>query len=334
MTTARSSGMTLLDTALELAVRAPSLHNIQPWRWRSGDDAVELFLDTSRRLPATDPHDRELTISCGAALHHLVVALAGMGRAATVHRLPDPARPSCLARVELTERPPSPSDVALAAAIPRRRTDRRRFTCWPVPPELLGELHALARIDGLTLNTITTPDLRWTLHHAITDAARLQSGDQAVTAELAAWSGRDTTRHDGVPAANVPSLTRVPGQPPMRAFARPELTAPATSGEPENAALLVVSTPVDRPLQWLRTGELTSAILLTATRDGLGSSPLTQPFEVADTRAVLRSALGGRAHPQILIRLGWPTPATAQLPITPRRPVADVAGAMNDWRGI
>ena len=67
---------TTMRAALELALRAPSLHNSQPWRWRLDGTTAYLYLDSTRRLPATDPHARELVISCGAALHHLQVALA------------------------------------------------------------------------------------------------------------------------------------------------------------------------------------------------------------------------------------------------------------------
>ena len=83
-------GEATLRTALELAGRAPSLHNSQPWRWRLDGSIVHLYLDAARQLRATDPDARELVISCGAALHHLQVALAGQGRQVRVRRLPDP----------------------------------------------------------------------------------------------------------------------------------------------------------------------------------------------------------------------------------------------------
>lgn len=37
------------ERAVELALRAPSLHNTQPWRWRIADDAVELHADLPLR---------------------------------------------------------------------------------------------------------------------------------------------------------------------------------------------------------------------------------------------------------------------------------------------
>ena len=40
-----------LRRIVELATRAPSVHNAQPWRWRGGPHSLELYADRSRRCP-------------------------------------------------------------------------------------------------------------------------------------------------------------------------------------------------------------------------------------------------------------------------------------------
>lgn len=82
-----------LYTAVEQALRAPSVHNTQPWRWRIRPEAVELHADWRRHLVATDPDRRDLILSCGAALHHLRVALSAQGLAVRVDRLPGSREP-------------------------------------------------------------------------------------------------------------------------------------------------------------------------------------------------------------------------------------------------
>ena len=65
----------LVHELIRAACSAPSVHNTQPWAWRVLDSTtIELYADRTRQLPATDPLGRDLAISCGAALHHLVVA--------------------------------------------------------------------------------------------------------------------------------------------------------------------------------------------------------------------------------------------------------------------
>jgi nitroreductase len=78
------------DDILERAVRAPSVHNTQPWRWRVNGTQVDLLADYNRQLVYADPARRDLMISCGAALHHFQVAAAGLGWATRVR--PPPGR--------------------------------------------------------------------------------------------------------------------------------------------------------------------------------------------------------------------------------------------------
>lgn len=103
--------------ALSLAVRAPSVHNTQPWLWRIGDTSVHLYADPDLQVPATDPDGRDLVVSCGAALHHFRVALRAEGWDTTVQRTPNPHDPWHLAAVEMHPRTATDEDV-LAASSP------------------------------------------------------------------------------------------------------------------------------------------------------------------------------------------------------------------------
>ena len=135
-------------SVIALALRAPSIHNSQPWRWVIGDNSVHLFADPDRQLPVADPDSRDLLVSCGAALHHLRVAFAAVGWATTVHRLPNPAQPDHLAAVECIPRTATAGDITLAAAISHRRTDRRRFSSWAVATSSAGHLSRARRCAG------------------------------------------------------------------------------------------------------------------------------------------------------------------------------------------
>jgi nitroreductase len=313
-----------LWAALGRAIRAPSIHNSQPWRWRIGARAVDLYADPTRRLPRTDPQGRDQVVSCGAALHHLLVALADHGQGARVHRLPDPARPDHLATVTPAPEIDVDIDARLAAEIDRRTTDRRPFRSWPVPAEVTGQFAEIADRQGLGLEIVTDPRARRRLYRAIEAAAEQQEADAAYAAELKEWSGRPIAALDGVPSHRAPVRATVPGQMPMRAFAGADTSGPLP-GEPESAALLLITSATDTPLQWLRVGEVVSAVLLTATHHGLAASPLTQPLEVGDTRAFLRDrGVRTTAHPQMLLRIGWPyADGTPPWP-TPRRPLTEV----------
>ncbi|MFZ4372011.1 MAG: nitroreductase family protein [Mycobacterium sp.] len=147
-----------LRAVLTLATKAPSVNNSQPWRWRIGPDSLHLYAhahdDAGHHLPRTDADRRDLLLSCGSALHHCTVGLAAMGWLASIDRLPDPADPDHLAAIEMVRRPPGELDVMLAAAIGRRRTDRRNYNSWPVPWGDIALMGARAARAGVMLRQI------------------------------------------------------------------------------------------------------------------------------------------------------------------------------------
>ena len=113
---------------IRYAVLAPSSHNAQPWLFRIQGDILDLVADRSRALPVADPHDRELVISCGAALECLAVAARGTGHMLAIEILPDPFDRDWIARARLQEDgAPSERERRLFEAIPHRRSTRRPF---------------------------------------------------------------------------------------------------------------------------------------------------------------------------------------------------------------
>ncbi|WP_028927866.1 Acg family FMN-binding oxidoreductase [Pseudonocardia acaciae] len=319
-----------LAAAVEHALRAPSVHNTQPWRWRILPSAVELHADWTRHLAWTDPDRRDLLISCGAALHHLRVALAAQDLAVRVARLPDPDRNGHLASVSIEPGGADPIDAALFAAVHRRRTDRRRMSHRQVPAAALRTIAEHADREHATLHPVTDPALRERLGAAVTEAARTQAHAPGYASELQIWTQRYAGARDGIPAANVaappPGLV---GASPLRRFPRSGLDQPHTptgTGPADDAAeLLVLTTPHDEPIDRLRAGEATSAALLAATRLGLATTPLSQATEIATTRNDIRShVLGILAHPQLILRVGWPASHAGEIPATDRRDLRSV----------
>jgi hypothetical protein len=306
---------------LSLATRAPSIHNSQPWQWRVGTQSLRLYADPDRHLPNADPDSRDLLLSCGASLHHAVVALAALGWQAKVHRLPNPAEPDHLAAIEVYRHSASELDVTLAAAIPRRRTDRRLYNAWRVPDADIALMGARAARAGVMLRQVA---LLPKLQHMVAQAVWQHATDHDYLTELSTWSGRYASLA-GVPARNIPPSD--PTAPiPGRLFAGPALAQPPdVSSDDDAAVVLALGTKDDSPLARLRAGEATSLMLLTATGLGLASCPVTEPLEIAETReAVKDDVFGDSGYPQMLLRIGWRPVNADPLPSTPRRPLSDV----------
>jgi nitroreductase len=310
-----------IRTALALATRAPSVHNSQPWRWRVADESLDLYADPTRHLSQTDPDRRDLTVSCGASLQHAVVALAALGWQSRVTRLPDPADRDHLASIRVSRCEPSATDISLAAAIPRRRTDRRVFSPWPVPRSDIAAIGTRVAHMGVQLRRV---EMSIDIRAIVAQAVSRHVHDDAYLRELTTWSGRYNSTA-GVPAHSTPKPS-VATPLPARIFAGSALTQPqgAVAGD-DHAVLLALGTSADDDLARLRAGEATSMALLTCTSLGLSSCPVTEPLEIAQTRAAIQSEVfGGAEYPQMMLRIGWAPVGADPLPATPRRPLDDV----------
>jgi nitroreductase len=308
-----------IRTALRLASRAPSVHNTQPWRWRVEAASLQLYADPGRQLPNTDPDGRDLILSCGTALHHCVAAFAAVGWQSRVSRLPNADDSTHLATIELSPRMADYVDIALAAAIPRRRTDRRYYSSWQVPVGDIALMAARAARNGVTLCQVEDID---TLHDIVAESVR-DHLTRDYLAELTTWSGRYFSVA-GVPARNTP-ISDPEAKIPSRLFAGASLPmAPDSCAADDNAVVLALGTRHDDRLAQLRAGEATSVVLLTATSTGLASCPVTEPLETAETRESVRSDIFGDGnYPQMLLRVGWAPINADPLPATPRRDLDD-----------
>jgi nitroreductase len=223
--------------------------------------------------------------------------------------------------VEVYRHPATEVDITLAAAIPRRCTDRRRYSSWSVPGNYISLMGARAARAGVMLRQIESlPQLQ----HIVAQAVWRHATDHDYLTELTTWSGRYASLA-GVPARNAPQSDPTAPIPP-RLFAGPALAQPPdTDSADDNAAVLALGTKEDSALAQLRAGEATSLVLLSATALGLASCPVTEPLEIVETRdAVQIEVFGISGFPQMLLRIGWAPVNADPLPSTPRRPLADV----------
>lgn len=187
-----------IETAVALACRAPSLHNSQPWRWELSGNVLHLYSDPDRLLPATDAFGRQLILSCGAALDHLVSAFAGLGWTTDVERIPNRENPFHLAAVRFTPAG-AVSDAARrrAAAIDQRRSDRLPFAQPAQWDDVTMELRKIAVERGIQLDVLPRGS-RPALFAASELADRVRSHDSMYQDELSWWTG-NSQLPDGIP---------------------------------------------------------------------------------------------------------------------------------------
>lgn len=304
------------------AGRAPSVHNTQPWRWVFDGTRLHLFRDDSRWLAATDPHARQLVISCGAALHHARTAFADAGWHTDTSRLPDPARPDHLAAITFRPWPDPPPGIAdRATAIDRRRTDRLPLLPPPRQADLVHRARLLVQPHDLELHLLGE-DARDRLAEVSAHDTAAHRYDMAYQSELHWWTGH-SAEAGGVPAQSLASAEEFARVGVGRALpSRASSTRRADLAD--RSSLLVISSPADAPETWLRTGDALSAVLLECTAQGLAICPLTHITEPPTGRRTIAELLHHTTVPQIVLRVGVSPLTAPPPPRTPRRPVEEI----------
>jgi hypothetical protein len=307
---------------LNYAILAPSIHNTQPWLFRPMDDAVEIYTDRSRMLPATDPAGREMTISCGAALTNLLVAVRRFGYEGWVQYCPDRGNADFLASVRLGRpRAPGHQEESLFQSIQRRRSVRTPFQDRPVPRELQRRLIWLASEFGCWIYFAESDRDRDAVAFLVESAQRSRLDDEPYQNERLTWlgngypAGAPSDFDSGASAALAHSRSGMPERTPgLRWLERDQSLIQASP------ALLVLGTRGDTPYEWLRAGEALQQILLRAGIEHVSASFLNQPCQLPWLREDLRAITGRNGPPQALLRMGY----SAGTAPSPRRPVEEV----------
>ncbi len=324
--------------ALAYAVLAPSPHNRQPWLFDlEGEDGLAVYCELDRRLPETDPEDRQITIGFGCLLELLDLAAAEFGHRLVIEAFPEGAPGPRLDQAPVARvrwRPDAArSRDPLFRQVLTRRTNKEPFDpARPVSGAALERLRRAARapdrvgVSAEAAKLRALRDLTWRAHKVEVGTPRtlMESVDlmRIGKAEIEAAP-------DGIDIGGAfPELLKLAG-----VLTRETLGDPGSEAFRQGLALydeiihsamahLWITTPGNSRREQLETGRDWLRINLAATAEGLGLHPLSQALQEYPEMAPLFAevhreldAAGGRV--QILARLGY----GPEVPPSPRWPL-------------
>ncbi len=319
--------------ALSYAILAPNPHNLQPWLVDlSEDGVVTLLADPSRRLSATDPFDRQLTIGLGCFLELMDIAASALG-----YRIETTLFPEGTSTEMIGGKPVAratffheniPVDPLFTQTLNRRSTKKPFDLSRPVAPELIKQLSPKVpdiRFDG-TVDSVRVASLReltwqaW-LTECSTPTAHQESVDLMRLGKAEVMSNPDGIYIGGMPVELLIA---------MRIMTRKGL---ATSGTTNyNAAMNMYQTMLDATpaFVWLASPDNTRSTQIAAgrgwlrlnlltTQHGLALHPVSQCLQEYPEMVIhyqgARQIMAKRGETiQMLGRLGYST----SVPQTPR----------------
>jgi hypothetical protein len=312
---------------LGYAILAPSSYNAQPWKFKLYDQGIAVYADYARRLPISDPNNRELLMGVGTAIMNLRIAAQHFGFEVDISYNFDNENDRPLAFVSLTRmRPQQQVDETvekLFYSITRRHTNRHPFLMARVPEAVLQRLQEFKGANDVSVFLSTNSQKNTEVARLVAEAERVQQADFNFRKELAAWlRPNKTQKFDGMTGAafGISDVGSTLAPWAMRTMDLGGVRARYDERLCVEAPALCVLYGEDTISTWVAVGEVLQTILLALTRDGLQFSFFNMPIKVSGARLELRKILGLSALPQLLLRIGYSLEKTVP---TPRRPVED-----------
>ncbi|MEP0391219.1 MAG: hypothetical protein ABJ205_05870 [Erythrobacter sp.] len=308
--------------AFRHAILAPNPHNRQPWLIELvGQDEAIVSCDLEKRLPVTDPFDRQITIGFGAFLEVARIAAAQRGIAIEVDLFPQGEAQPRLDRTPVARLRFGGQEIAnpdpLFDAIVHRRSNKEAYdTARVVEPALLDDIlksggegtAQSARIGPIKDEILSSINAELATRDAYMESVDLMRiGHEEVAANP---DGIDLTG----PMIEAGIVT---GQISREQLADMQSNAYKIGVEQTNEthgsvpSLIWIKTPSNTRADQIEAGRQYVRANLRATQLGLSMHPMSQSLqeysEVADSCRAVHELLGasGEERIQMLARVGY-----------------------------
>lgn len=312
-----------IKSLLKYVILAPSGYNSQPWKFRLGDNSLEIIPDYTRARINTDPEYREFFMSLGAAAFNLEVAAKHFGLAYQKSYLIDEKKENYSILFKFNGQKTKIVDSPLFTAISSRHTNRFPYSAKKLSKTLISELRLLSRPDSIDLHLVTRPGDINTFAKLIDRSFLLWSRQQALVEELETWLRDDLEfSPDGLPTGVMNIYKLAINLKYFLHGSDPQVNKAALKSQnlaKKAPALVVISTKKDTVSDWLQAGEFFELLALTLSSQGLSVDFFNYPVALKKTRVITATLLNSKNLPQLLFRIGKPTlfpPRTSRHPLS------------------
>lgn len=307
---------------VEAAIKAPSVHNTQPWRFQIGINTITIEPDTTRKLKILDADGQALYSSLGCALENIFIAATHHELASHIHFDQQTDNRCNITIGFTTDESVKPDD--LWEYIDLRQTNRSKYAKQPISKEAMARLQNAFHFDGIDLKTLTT---QWDMERAtpyILDGCSRQFEDKHFVEELTNWmrfSHKEAlATNDGLCAhtMGMPAIAHPAGRDLMRNIISAQTEIKRWQGLIKSSAgMAILSTRKNDAQHWILLGRAFQRFSLTATQLNISHAPINMGSHFGELRKGLteRFSLTDQ-HPLLMVRLGY----APKMPHSRRRP--------------
>jgi len=296
---------------VECAIKAPSGHNTQPWKFENTENGIIIHPDLKRALPVVDTDNYELYISLGCALENLLIAAKQKGFKFKVH-YPEKSGSSIIIELIKDDTGKVTPDI-LFDYISKRQVTKSKYNDTTLSDAVFKELGSSFNFEGVSLRILDSKKNFEKIIPLIIEANNIQFNNKDFLNELVHWirfsKNEAEKKKDGIWSATMgmPGLGRFIGSLVMKNF----VTAKSEEkrlidllGHSPGLAIFISDTNIAEA--WVKTGQAFQRFGLTATHLGVSHAHLNMPCEEIVVRQKLAKELGiENKHPLLLIRYGY-----------------------------
>jgi hypothetical protein len=306
---------------------APSGHNSQPWFVKLlGKGDWIIGADPRRRLPAVDPHNRELLLSLGAFAENLSIAASVMGYDAQMEVIAKTPHDQEVIRVSLKKSKPVNYPLE---RLKTRRTVKNGFRSEEIRKqdiEVLSGPH-----EGMFFYYPRGTDHARCIQEGSVECYRIQAYRDAAQEELAQWirfSNEEAGKNrDGLTTEGM-EITGFSGW-----FVRHFMDREDVMGErfrkqglemvarwaDEGGGWIIITSKGSDVADLIETGRRFERTALSAGERNIAIHPMTQVLEEEKGRREIASNHGPDVVPQFILRVGYldryPKPVSLRRPL-------------------
>lgn len=278
----------------EAAHLAPSTHNTQPWQFDIDDGAnsIDIYLDRTYILSASDPHGKQAMISIGACIANIEIAAQTLGFTTSIQY--EPLTKEMTAANASGERYRHVAHIHMQPAAQRRehtlypyvwtrRVHRAEYDeHTPVPTTLIDLLGSLTQQEAcLSFHLVSEKQQRRILAELQSQADAYVLNSREFSRELGDWvlpndapTGRGIPGHGfGLQDAEAHRLHRgFLGEIPLQPEDTLKFSLAAKQALEKSSGVCLIAGTKDTPATWIATGRILEYMLLTLEQHGVSAS--------------------------------------------------------------
>jgi len=309
------------------AIKAPSVHNSQPWKFKLEKNSITIYPDYERILPVADPENHELFISLGCALENLIIAAGHFGYHTDIEmKMEDPFQESI--RVEFSSGN-NQNYNRLFKNIEIRQSTRNKYNKALIPPADIEKLNEAGNQDQVLFLLFTEPGQIDPVIEITKRATVLQLSKKEFIKEIMQWIrfNKMTAKKSGdglySGAIGSPSVPKWFGKLFLNLTLDPKSEARKNVNLMKNSSgILIFIAKENNKQAWVNLGRSFQRVAITATSLNINHAHISSACEEIAARKKLTEALqlNPGEQPLLIIRIGY----SAKRPYSFRRPLEEV----------